>query len=146
MAAVRSRDTKPELIVRKHLHAAGLRFRLNVKELPGKPDLLFPKHHVALFVNGCFFHGHDCHLFKWPKDNAEFWRKKIERNRERDREVIERLSELDWRVATVWECALKGKARLDRQKTMRSLAEWIRLGGKSLVIRGIQDCLPPSPS
>lgn len=146
MAAVRSRDTKPELIVRKHLHAAGLRFRLNAKELPGKPDLVFPKHNVALFVNGCFFHGHDCHLFKWPKDNADFWRKKIERNRERDREVTGRLIELDWRVATVWECALRGKTRLDRQETMRSLAEWIRSGGKSLVIRGIQDCLPPSTS
>lgn len=146
MAAVRSRDTKPELIVRKHLHAAGLRFRLNAKELLGKPDLVFPKHNVALFVNGCFFHGHDCHLFKWPKDNADFWRKKIERNRERDRQVTGRLIELDWRVATVWECALRGKTRLDRQETMRSLAEWIRSGGKSLVIRGIQDCLPPSTS
>lgn len=136
MAAIRGANTRPELFVRRALHAMGLRFRLHVAKLAGRPDIVFPRHHAAVFVHGCFFHGHDCHLFRWPTTNEAFWREKIGRNVKRDRQVIELLKADGWRVATVWECALKGKAKLDGQAAMQTLAQWVREGGDSIVIRG----------
>ena len=107
MRAVKSKDTKPELRLRKALHRLGYRYRLNVKDLPGKPDLVFPKYRVALFVHGCFWHGHECKRGRRkPKTNADYWREKIQRNRVRDRQNAQALEALGWRVITVWECDL----------------------------------------
>src|SRR5688500_15794308 len=84
MSRVRGKDTKPEMLLRRGLHACGLRYRLHPKDVPGRPDLVFPRHGAVILVHGCFWHGHDCPLFKWPATRAEFWRKKIEGNRARD--------------------------------------------------------------
>lgn len=107
MAGIRGKDTKPELLVRKALHAFGLRYRLHVKDLPGKPDLVFPKHRAVVFVNGCFWHRHHgCKLATVPKSNAEFWEQKLEANRKRDLLHVQQLRALGWRVFTIWECEL----------------------------------------
>jgi DNA mismatch endonuclease (patch repair protein) len=136
MAAVRGKDTKPELIIRKGLHAAGLRYRLNVKDLPGKPDLVFPKHRAAVFVHGCFWHGHACPLFRLPETRREFWQRKIEGNVTRDANAIARLQDLGWRVAVVWECALRGKDRRDLTDVLEELSSWIRSDTCELTIAG----------
>ena len=113
MSRVRSKDTTPELFVRSALHRAGFRFRLHRRDLPGNPDMVLPKHNSVVFVHGCFWHMHDCKAFRWPKSNAEFWRKKIERNVERDRQSKSELKRLGWRVHTVWACDLeKGTAKV----------------------------------
>ena len=137
MAAIKGSHTKPELIVRRALHAAGLRFRLHVKDLPGKPDLVFPKHHAVVFIHGCFWHRHNCHLFKWPKTRTEFWQQKIERNAANDLRAIETLQNLGWRVAVFWECALKEKTRLPDGEAMQILADWIKSSKESLIVEGI---------
>ena len=111
MRAVKSKDTKPEIALRKALFALGLRYRLNVKELPGKPDLVFPKHKTVIFVHGCFWHGHRCKRgARAPKSNAEYWSAKIARNKARDKKNAAALKKLGWRVVTVWECELKALA------------------------------------
>jgi DNA mismatch endonuclease (patch repair protein) len=107
MRAIRSRNTKPELLVRKYLHAAGFRYRLHDKRLPGKPDIVLPRYRTVIFVHGCFWHGHDCKYFILPKTRTEFWQKKIEANQARDREHIAQLNQLAWRVIVVWECEVK---------------------------------------
>ena len=107
MRAVKSQDTKPELKLRKALHALGFRYRLNVKTLPGKPDLVFPKHRAVIFVHGCFWHGHDCKRgARVPKTNTDYWLAKITRNKERDLTNTAALKKLGWRVITLWECEL----------------------------------------
>lgn len=136
MAAIRGSHTKPELTIRKALHALGLRYRLHAKDLPGKPDLVFSRHRAAVFVNGCFWHQHDCHLFKWPATRDDFWRTKIGRNVENDARATAALSKLGWRVGIVWECALKGRTRLDEGDAMQRLATWIRSDEESITIRG----------
>lgn len=136
MAAVRGKDTKPELIIRKGLHAAGLRYRLHVKDLPGKPDLVFPKHRAAVFVHGCFWHGHACPLFKLPETRRDFWHQKIEGNVARDEAAIVRLRSLGWRVAVVWECALRGKDRRDLADVLSELSSWIRSDADRIMIAG----------
>lgn len=110
MRAIRNRDTKPELLVRKALHAAGFRYRLGGCGLPGRPDLVFPKYRTVVFVNGCFWHAHDCRFFKIPKTRTEFWLKKIDGNRNRDAKVSLELAEMGWRVLVVWECMLAADA------------------------------------
>ena len=112
MTRVRGTNTKPELMLRRGLHARGLRFRLHRKELPGKPDLILPKWRAVIFVHGCFWHGHGCPMFKRPSTRAEFWHTKIARNQERDREAVTALRAEGWRRLVVWECALRGPARL----------------------------------
>ena len=133
MAAIRSKDTKPEMVVRRWLWAHGFRYRLNSPRLPGHPDLVLRKYRTCVFVNGCFWHGHGVSLdmehgplniensacCKIPKTNREFWVKKIRRNMERDREEQQRLAEMGWHCITVWECELTPKKR---EETLRSLA------------------------
>lgn len=107
MSHIRSTNSKPEEIVRKYLFAKGLRYRKNVKDLPGKPDIVLPKYKTIVFVNGCFWHHHDCGRFVWPSSNEEYWHKKIDRNVERDAENYEALENMGWRVVVIWECELK---------------------------------------
>lgn len=108
MSKIKGKDTKPEIVLRKALFAKGFRYTLHNKKLPGSPDIVLRKYCCAIFVNGCFWHGHDeCKYYKPPKNNSEFWLKKIERNQERDRENIRRLTEMNWKVLEVWECELK---------------------------------------
>lgn len=107
MSRIRSKDTKPEMLVRKHLFAYGFRYRKNVKELPGCPDVVLPKYRTVIFVQGCFWHMHDCGRFHWPSTNQEYWERKIYRNVERDQINKEQLQALGWKVLTVWECELK---------------------------------------
>ena len=136
MARIRGKNTKPELLIRKALHARGFRYRIHCKDLPGNPDMCFPKHRAVIFVHGCFWHGHDCHLFKWPKTRPEFWSAKIARNREVDGLAEQKLLSEGWRVATIWECALKGRERLDLDDISQCCADWLRSERSSLVIRG----------
>ena len=120
MAAVKGKDTKPEMIVRKYLFSRGLRFRVQVRKLPGTPDIVLPKYNTAIFVNGCFWHGHEgCKYFRLPKSNVEFWKEKIERNIERDKESMQALFDLGWKVVRVWECELRNKA--NREETLNKI-------------------------
>lgn len=121
MSGIRGKDTKPELLVRRFLHRAGLRFRLHAK-LPGKPDLVFPKHHTAVFVHGCFWHGHSCRAFRLPKTNTSFWKKKIESNQERDKNAIDNLKLSGWRSIVIWECELRGHTEKQRTTRLNRLA------------------------
>ena len=124
MAKVRSKGTIPEVTLRRCLHRRGLRFRVNVKSLPGTPDIVLAKYHTIIFVNGCFWHGHDgCKYYTHPKTNSEFWADKVKRNIERDLEISSRLECLNWHVITIWECELK-KGRLD--ETINRLMEQLR--------------------
>lgn len=109
MSHIRSKNTKPEEIVRKYLFSKGLRYRKNVRKLPGCPDIVLKKYKVVIFVNGCFWHKHDCGRFVWPSSNVEYWSKKINRNVERDAQSIALLTEQGWRVLIIWECQLKKK-------------------------------------
>lgn len=125
MAGIRSKNTRPELLIRKALHAKGFRFRLHVKDLPGKPDLVLKKYKVVIFVHGCFWHGHNCYLFKIPQTRTEFWLEKIQRNIINDEKVILALQEKGWRIANVWECALRGRLKLNFTELIDSLSAWI---------------------
>ena len=110
MSRIKGKDTKPEELVRKYLFSRGFRYRKNDKRLPGKPDIVLPKYKTIIFVNGCFWHKHEgCKYFVWPKNNAEFWKQKIEGNVERDKKNLQDLKKLGWNVIVVWECQLKGK-------------------------------------
>ena len=108
MSRIKSKDTKPELLVRKFLHSSGFRFRLHDKKLPGKPDLVLKKYKTVVFVNGCFWHGHEgCKYSELPKTRAEFWRNKIGKNKESDILNIRELQQNGWKVITVWQCELR---------------------------------------
>uniref|UniRef100_UPI003F495E5D very short patch repair endonuclease n=1 Tax=Ensifer adhaerens TaxID=106592 RepID=UPI003F495E5D len=136
MSGIRGTNTKPELLLRKGLHAMGFRFRLHDRSLPGKPDIVLPRYKAVIFAHGCFWHGHDCHLFKWPATRPEFWQAKIARNRAVDERTDAALTEAGWRQAVVWECALKGKTRLPLEDVIQSCAEWLRSDQPRLEIRG----------
>lgn len=125
MRGIRATNTAPELLVRKVLHAEGLRFRIHQKNLPGTPDLVFPKYRAVIFVHGCFWHGHGCRLFKLPTTRRKFWEEKIRSNSVRDEVVNKQLMELGWRIGTVWECALKGTNASTTQNMMRQLVNWL---------------------
>lgn len=111
MSHIRYKDTKPEEIVRKYLFSKGLRYRKNVSYLPGRPDIVLRKYNAVVFVNGCFWHHHDCGRFHWPSSNTEYWHKKIDRNVERDGEERKILEDAGWRVFVIWECEVKKKVR-----------------------------------
>ncbi|WP_343604150.1 very short patch repair endonuclease [Roseateles sp.] len=125
MSRIRGKDSKPEMLIRRGLHARGLRYRLHDRSLPGRPDLALPKHHTVVFVHGCFWHSHGCALSKLPSTRQDFWRKKLEANVERDRRAIDALLASGWRVLTVWECALRGPARLTHAEVCDQAASWI---------------------
>jgi DNA mismatch endonuclease (patch repair protein) len=125
MSGIRGRDTKPELMLRRELHRRGFRFRLHVRNLPGKPDIVLPRYRAVVLVHGCFWHGHDCRYFRYPATRPDFWRKKIASNRQSDARVVEALGADGWRVAVVWECATRVPAR-SFNKLADSLGKWIR--------------------
>ena len=130
MSSIRGKNTKPEILVRKSLHARGFRFRLHNKKLPGSPDIVLPKYGVAIMVNGCFWHGHKgCRYATEPKTNIEFWETKIARNRHRDEVTTAHLEALGWTVITVWECELRGK--LESNTRLDKLADEIHFIGES---------------
>lgn len=118
MSHIRSTNSRPEETVRKFLFSKGLRYRKNVRRLPGCPDIVLPKYKTVVFVNGCFWHKHDCGRFVWPKSNTEYWHKKIERNIERDEKNIQALQEQGWKVLIIWECQLK---KADAEKNLSAL-------------------------
>ncbi len=127
MSQIKGKDTKPEILVRKFLHANGCRYRLHDKKLPGKPDIVLKKHNTVVFIHGCFWHGHKgFKYFVVPKTRTQWWLDKITRNKEKDRESIEILQKEGWRIITIWECELKkGK----RENTLEKLIE--KLSGKN---------------
>ncbi len=113
MSHIRYKDTKPEIIVRSFLHRKGFRFRKNDKRYPGKPDIVLPKYKTAIYVNGCFWHMHDCKKFVWPKSNTEYWISKLTNNKNRDLKYYEQMKEKQWKVIVVWECEIN-ESRLER--------------------------------
>jgi DNA mismatch endonuclease (patch repair protein) len=137
MSGIKGKNTKPELIVRRALHAMGYRFRLHRRDLPGKPDIVLPKYRAVIFVNGCFWHGHDCHLFKWPKTREKFWREKIQANVMRDKASQEKLVLDGWRTLILWECALKGSTRFELAQLMEQLEDWLRSNSASREVSGL---------
>lgn len=120
MSRIRSTNSKPEEIVRKYLFAKGFRYRKNVKKLPGCPDIVLPKYKTVIFVNGCFWHKHDCPRFVWPSSNREYWIPKIQKNVERDNLNSIELQNMGWRIITVWECELKKKNRENRLEKLET--------------------------
>ncbi|MBL4873056.1 MAG: DNA mismatch endonuclease Vsr [Rhodobacteraceae bacterium] len=126
MAGISGKNTKPEIFVRQTLHRMGYRFRLHRKDLPGKPDIFLPRYRVAIFVQGCFWHGHgDCHLFRLPKTRVKFWEIKIFDNKERDARMRSELIQAGYRVLDIWECTIKGKTALDTGLLEKELNQFI---------------------
>ena len=124
MAHVPGKNTKPEILVRKFLHRQGFRFRIHAKNLPGKPDITLPKYKTAIFINGCFWHGHaNCKSFRPTKSNIAFWTKKIQSNIDRDKRNLEALSQLGWKIITIWECEL---CKENISHTLNNLVETIK--------------------
>jgi DNA mismatch endonuclease (patch repair protein) len=126
MQSVKARDTGPELALRRLLHGMGLRYRLHSKKLPGRPDIVFPSRRAAVFVHGCFWHGHGCRWGKLPKSRLDYWEPKIAANRQRDARQVEALQELGWRVLTVWQCELR-----DAEPVARFVASFVKSGQKT---------------
>ena len=143
MSTIRGRDTGPEMLLRSGLQRLGLRHRLGDsyqwqgKLLPGRPDLVYPRYRAVIQVNGCFWHRHNCHLFNWPGTRREFWRQKLGENAERDARNCAKLEQMGWRVLTVWECSLKGKARRAPEEVVHTAANWVQFDRGSASIEGI---------
>ena len=136
MSGIRGKDTKPEILLRRGLFSRGFRFRIHVRHLPGKPDIVFPRYKAVVLAHGCFWHGHDCLLFKWPTSNVKFWRTKIEKNHEVDAAARSSMEHLGWRILTVWECALKGPTRIPMEEVLDEAAQWLKRGYGSFEIKG----------
>lgn len=136
MARIKGKDTAPEFLVRRALHGRGFRYRLHDGRLPGKPDLVFPGLRAVIFVHGCFWHGHTCHLYRVPSTRPEFWTGKVERNRQNDQKVELRLELLGWRQLVIWECALRGKEKLRPDAVANRAASWLRSSTMKMEIRG----------
>lgn len=137
MSSVRGKDTQPELLLRRRLHRSGYRYRLHAKELPGRPDLVFPRWKAVVFVNGCFWHGHDCHRFNWPETRTEFWRSKILGNKERDTRNHKKLLDAGWRVCIVWDCSLHGRGKLGIDTVVDRCERWLSGTEKAMSIHGL---------
>ena len=136
MAGIRTRDTKPEVTFRKGLHSRGYRYRLHPQTMPGKPDFVLPRFRVAVYVHGCFWHFHDCSLFKMPSTRRDFWSAKLSRNKARDAVVAAEIMEAKWRRLTVWECALRGRGNLGLEASLDLAEEWLKSESGQLEIRG----------
>lgn len=135
MAGIKGKDTSPELAIRSGLHKSGFRFRIHDKKLSGKPDIVLAKWHAVIFVNGCFWHFHDCYLFKMPASNIEFWEKKLSRNKHNDHEVLNSLEKAGWRICIVWECSLKGKLKYSSSEVLEACMDWLKSDRKFFQIR-----------
>jgi len=138
MSGIKGKDTKPEILLRTGLHRLGFRYRLHARNLPGQPDIVLAKWRAIIFVHGCFWHGHDCHLFKMPSTRTEFWRNKIAGNAQRDSKAIWQLANDGWRIGTIWECALKGRTRRQLKDVLRQTKHWLKHGSGNLVISGTE--------
>ena len=125
MSRIRSKDTKPEEIVRKYLFSKGFRYRKNVRQLPGCPDIVLPKYQSVVFVNGCFWHMHECSRFRWPASNKDYWVNKIKNNAERDKLNYDKLRDAGWNVYIIWECELKSP---EADKNLINLCHQIKTG------------------
>jgi DNA mismatch endonuclease (patch repair protein) len=136
MAGIKNKDTKGELLVRKALHALGFRYQLHRRDLPGKPDLVFPRFRAVIFINGCFWHAHDCHLFKWPLSRAQFWREKINSNKARDLNNYAQCTALGWKVLVIWECSLKGKTKRKFNEVIYTTQNWLLYDSQNAEIAG----------
>lgn len=136
MSRIRGTDTEPELLIRKGLFALGYRYQLHRKDLPGKPDLTFPKYRAVIFVHGCFWHGHDCHLFRLPGTRTAFWKEKIESNRIRDQRNVEQLQNAGWKVLEIWECALRGRYQRSLDTVISQCSSWLETGKGHYQITG----------
>jgi DNA mismatch endonuclease (patch repair protein) len=136
MSGIRGRDTKIEVTIRKALHARGLRYRTNVRGLPGRPDIVLSRWRAVVLVHGCFWHAHDCGLCRIPATRPDFWREKLEGNAARDARSTTALLDAGWRVATVWECALRGKGPQALIDVADRLAAWVRGEEQMIELRG----------
>lgn len=136
MSGIRGKNTKPEMLIRKALFARGFRYRIHDKNLPGNPDVVLPKYKAVILIQGCFWHQHDCHLFKWPKSREEFWQEKIASNKARDEKVIRDLIASGWRILILWECALKGKTRRPLEELSDMVVDWICSDSPYLEVEG----------
>lgn len=136
MSNIRAKNTKPELVLRYALHARGLRYRLHRKDLPGKPDIVFPKWRAVLFMHGCFWHGHDCPLYKLPTTSTEKWQRKVDTNRRNDARAEFLLRALGWRVGIVWECAIRGRTKVAPGQIAAQVEDWLDSQQDALEIRG----------
>ena len=141
MAGIQGKNTKPELLIRKALHARGFRFRLHVKDLPGKPDLVLPKYRALIFIHGCFWHGHTCRYFKVPQTRPEFWLEKIGKNQTRDILQEGALKAMGWRVLIVWECAVRSMKKEKSPLLVDLIAGWLINGSEYFQID--EDALEP---
>jgi DNA mismatch endonuclease, patch repair protein len=135
MSGIRSRHTKPELIVRSGLHRLGFRFSLHSRRLKGTPDLVLRKYNAVIFVHGCFWHGHECSLFRMPGTRTEFWRTKFARNRENDDSARKALADQGWRVLVIWECALRGRSPKEVTSLLERASAWLKTSRLSLELR-----------
>lgn len=133
MSRIKGKDTKPEMLIRRGLHARGLRYRLHDRSLPGRPDLVFPKYHTAVFIHGCFWHAHGCALSKLPATRQDFWQTKLATNAARDRKAVDALQAAGWRVLVIWECALRGSGRLPEDGVLDSAAYFVRNGARPVL-------------
>lgn len=128
MSAIRGKNTKPELAVRRGLHALGFRYSLHSKRFPGRPDMMLPKYRAVIWINGCYWHGHECGEAKLPKSNEGYWSPKIARNRERDVRNLAAVEAAGWRHLVIWECAFRRKGEAALDETVRKAAEWLTEG------------------
>ena len=129
MQAIKGRDTKPEVFIRKSLHKLGFRYRVSPSKLPGQPDIYLARYKAVIFVNGCFWHGHGCYLFRWPRTRQDFWLKKINGNVARDDKNLNLLREQGYRILVVWECALKGRLKCRPAMLIEDIKTWLLTGG-----------------
>jgi DNA mismatch endonuclease (patch repair protein) len=136
MASIKGKDTKPEMVIRRALHALGFRYRLHVKDLPGCPDMVLPKYNAVIMVNGCFWHGHNCQYSIKPESRSEYWERKITKNRARDEQNKTQLYELGWRVATIWECAIFGKMKNPLGRVGDLISLWLKSRDREITIEG----------
>ncbi len=136
MSAIKGLNTKPEILIRRMLHARGFRYRLKNKHLPGNPDLVFPRYSAAIFVHGCFWHVHECPVFRWPSTRTEWWKEKLLGNKTRDEKNLERLLDSEWRVCIVWECSLKGKYKLNEESLADQISSWLGSDRQFLILEG----------